>query len=308
MKAPGFDRHLYILPFDHRNSFQTKLFGWTGTLSPEQTAQITAAKRVVYDAFKAAVASGDVAKERAAILVDEQFGADILRDARKEGYMTACPTEKSGQAEFDFEYGDRFAEHIEAVHPAFSKVLVRYNPEGNAEMNRRQAQRLKRLSDYLHSKSNSLLMIELLVPAEPAQLDRLRGDKREYDRELRPVLMAAAMVQLQDAGFEPDVWKVEGMERRTDCEHIVSIARRDGRNGVSCIVLGRGEDDEKVREWLAAARGVPGFIGFAVGRTSFSEPLQDWRAERITREEAVEAIAWKYAEFTEMFQVRSRAA
>jgi 5-dehydro-2-deoxygluconokinase len=308
MKTPGFHRPLYILPFDHRNSFQTKLFGWKGALSAEQTAQVVAAKRVVYDAFRAAIDSGDVPEEKAAILVDEQFGAEILCEAHRAGYTTACPVEKSGQAEFDFEYGEDFATHIEAVHPSFAKTLVRYNPEGDAEMNRRQSERLRRLSEYLHGRSSSLFMIELLVPAETVQLDRLGGDRKAYDREVRPALMAATILQLQERGVEPDVWKVEGMERRTDYEHIVSVARREGRSEVSCIVLGRGEDDEKVREWLAAARGVPGFIGFAVGRTSFWEPLQEWRAGRMTREEAVEAIAWKYIEFTDTFEVHSRAA
>jgi hypothetical protein len=42
MNTVGYDRALYILPFDHRGSFQTKLFGWTGTLTADQTAQIAA--------------------------------------------------------------------------------------------------------------------------------------------------------------------------------------------------------------------------------------------------------------------------
>ena len=129
--AIGFDQPLYLLPFDHRESFQTKMFGWKGTLSAAQTAEIAAAKQVIYDGFLAAVAGG-VPKEHAGILVDEQFGAAILRDAARQGYMTACPVEKSGQKEFDFEYGEDFARHIEAFNPTFCKVLVRYNPEGDA--------------------------------------------------------------------------------------------------------------------------------------------------------------------------------
>src|SRR5437016_4846674 len=181
----GFDRPLYILPFDHRGSFQTKLFGWKGTLTSEQTAQIAESKQVIYDAFKAAV-EGGVPKAKAGILVDEQFGAAILRDAAKQGYSTACPAEKSGQDEFDFEYGEDFAKHIEAFHPTFCKVLVRYNPEGDKALNQRQTARLKRLSDSLHTKSRSLFMFELLVPPEKAQLDRVKGDNKAYDLEVRP--------------------------------------------------------------------------------------------------------------------------
>jgi 5-dehydro-2-deoxygluconokinase len=297
----GYDKPLYIQPFDHRGSFQTKMFGWKGTLTAEQIAEIAAAKQIIYDGFKDAVAAG-VPKEKAGILVDEQFGAAILRDAKAHGYITACPAEKSGQDEFDFEYGDEFAKHIEAVDPTFTKVLVRYNPEGDETLNRQQSARLKRLSDYLHSESHRLFMFELLVPAEKAQLDRVNGDKHAYDVEIRPGLMAGAIEQLQDAGVEADVWKIEGLDRREDCERVVAVAHRKGRDKVGCIILGRGEDDKKVYEWLTTAAKVPGFIGFAVGRTVFWEPLIDWRGKKITRGGAVAEIARRYRRLVDTFE------
>src|SRR5262249_17264977 len=155
--------------------------------------------------------------------------------------------------EFDFEYGADFAKHVEAIQPTFCKVLVRYNPEGDTALNQRQTARLKQLSDYLHGKSQSGFMFELLVPAEKAQLDRIRGDKQAYDVEIRPPLMVQAIQQLQDAGVEPDVWKIEGLDRREDCEQVVAAARRGGRDKVGCIILGRGEDDKRVHEWLTTA-------------------------------------------------------
>ncbi len=301
MKTIGYDKPLYVLPFDHRGSFETKMFGWHGDLTADQTAEIAAAKQVIYDGFKTAVKAG-VPKEKAGILVDEQFGASILRDAAEQGYSIACPAEKSGQEEFDFQYGEDFAKHIEAFHPTFCKVLVRYNPEGDQAMNQRQAARLKRLSDYLHSKGQSRFMFELLVPAEKSQLDLVKGDKKAYDLELRPRLMVQAILQIQDAGVEPDVWKVEGLDHSEDCERIVAAARRGGRDKVGCIILGRGEDDKKVQEWLAAAAVVPGFVGFAVGRTDFWQPLVDFRAKKITREAAVAEIAGRYLKFVDIFE------
>jgi 5-dehydro-2-deoxygluconokinase len=301
MMTPGFDQSLYILPFDHRGSFQTKMFGWKGSLTNEQTAQIAAAKRVIYDGFLAAVANG-VPREKAGILVDEQFGAAILYDATRQGYSVSCPAEKSGQEEFDFDYGEDFARHIDEVHPTFCKVLVRYNPTGDRALNERQAARLRRLSEYLHAFSDSLFMFELLVPAEAAELEELHGDKKAYDREMRPALMVQAIHDLQDAGVEADVWKIEGLDRREDCENIVAAARRNGRDKVSCIVLGRGEDDQKVREWLATAAAVPGFIGFAVGRTTFWDPLVDYRAGKTTREEAVTRIADSFRGWVDVFE------
>jgi 5-dehydro-2-deoxygluconokinase len=307
VKTIGFEKPLYILPFDHRGSFQTKLFGWTGTLTIHQTAQIAAAKQVIYDGFKAALQAG-VPEQKAGILVDEQFGATILQNARMNGYTTACPAEKSGQDEFDFEYGDEFAKHIEAIQPTFCKVLVRYNPEGDRALNGRQAAKLRRLSEYLHGKSSSMFMFELLVPAEKAQLERLSGDKKAYDLQLRPRLMVETIAELQDAGVEPDVWKIEGLDSRKDCEKVVAAARRGGRDKVGCIILGRGEDDQKVHEWLATASGVAGFIGFAVGRTSFWDALVNWRAKKITREQAVHDIARRYRGFVEIFEEQARAA
>jgi myo-inositol catabolism protein IolC len=297
----GYNKPLYIQPFDHRGSFQTKLFGWKGKLTEAQTAEIAASKQVIYDGFKAAIAGG-VPKEKAGILVDEQFGQAILRDATANGYITACPAEKSGQDEFDFEYGEEFAKHIEDFDPTFCKVLVRYNPEGEEDLNRRQSARLRQLSEDLHDKGRSMFMFELLVPAEKAQLDRLKGDKKAYDLELRPGLMARAIEELQDAGVEADVWKIEGLDRREDCEKIVAVAHRNNRDKVGCIILGRGENDEKVHQWLTTAASVPGFIGFAVGRTVFWEPLVSLRDKKTTRKEAVAEIAGRYSKFVDVFE------
>jgi len=296
----GYHRPLYILPFDHRASFQTGLFGWKGTINAEQTARVAASKQVVYEGIKAALAGG-IPRQFAGILVDEQFGAAILADAAQAGLITSAPAEKSGLNEFDFEYGADYARHIEAVDPTFCKVLVRYNPDGDAAMNARQAARLRDLSTYLHAKGR-LYMFELLVPAEPAQIERLGGDHHAYDLELRPELMVRAIHELQDAGVEPDVWKIEGLDRKTDCAAVVAAARRNGRTDVGCIILGRGENEQKVVEWLSTAAAVPGFIGFAVGRTSFWDALVAWRDERISAEEAAAQIAKRYSEWVAVFE------
>ena len=277
------------------------MFGWKGRLTSEQTGEIAAAKRVIYDGFTAAVAAG-VPRDKAGILVDEQFGASILRDAEAHGYVTACPAEKSGQEEFDFEYGEHFTDHIEVIDATFCKVLVRYNPESDQALNRRQAARLRRLSQYLHDHSRSRFMFELLVPPEPRQVDGVGGDTKAYDLQIRPRLMAQAIQELQDAQVEPDIWKVEGLDRYQDCETIVATARRGGRDHVGCIILGRGEDAKKVRDWLTTAARVPGFIGFAVGRTVFWDALVAWRARKTTREEAVAEIARRYKEFVDTFE------
>jgi 5-dehydro-2-deoxygluconokinase len=299
----GYDRPLYILPFDHRASFQKGLFGFSGTLTAEQTATVAASKQVIYDGFKRALEQG-VPREAAGILVDEQFGAAILRDAKASNVITCAAAEKSGQPEFQFEYGDAWQQHIAAFGPTFVKVLVRYNPEDDAAMNRRQADRLHALGDYAH-RAGHHFMFELIVPMTHEQSDRVEGDQRLYDRELRPGLMIGAIRQLQAAGVEPDVWKVEGLARSEDCAALVATARADGRDKIGCIILGRGADEAGIVAWLRAAAPVPGFIGFAVGRTSFWDALVALRDGRIAREKAVETIAGRYVEWVRIYREAS---
>jgi myo-inositol catabolism protein IolC len=296
----GYEQPLYILPFDHRHSYITGVFHWQEPLTPDQVEEIVASKQNIYDGFRASVGDSG-ARDRAGILVDEAFGAAILRDAAAHGYITCVSTEKSGRDEFDFEYGDAFARHIEAVNPTFAKVLVRYNAEGDERMNARQVERLRRLSEYL-ARAGRLFMFELLVPPERAQLERLGGDRAAYDRDQRPALMIDAIHVLQNAGVEPDVWKIEGLDRREDFERIAAAARRGGRTGVGCIVLGRGLDEQAVVRWLTVAAGVHGFSGFAVGRTTWLDAVTAWREHAISRQTTVARIAERFREWAAIFE------
>ena len=203
------------------------------------------------------------------------------------------PVERSGQAEFQFEYGEEFASHIEAFNPTFSKVLVRYNPGGDAELNRRQTGRLARLSSWLHTHGRRFLY-ELLIPATATQLERCGGDQARYDAEIRPALVVEAIRAQQEEGVEPDIWKIEGLDTPADCARVVAQARAGGREGVACIVLGRGADEERVLDWLHVAAAVPGFDGFAVGRTIWEEALGEFLQGHATRPTTVTTIADRY--------------
>ena len=159
-------------------------------------------------------------------------------------------------------------------------------------------------------------MFELLVPAAPQQLEALGADVHAFDRKLRPALMLRAISELQDAGVEADVWKVEGLDSPGDCERTVAMAmamamamaRRGGRSNVGCIVLGRSENEQHVQACLATAAGVSGFIGFAAGRTTFWEPLIALRDKKITREAAVAEIARRYRQWVDVFEQAQAAA
>ena len=297
--ALGYDKPLYILAFDHRGSFQKKFFGVQGEPNAEETATIADAKMVIYEGAKRALSEG-VPNEQAGILVDEQFGTDVARDAKANGTSLAMPVEKSGQDEFDFQYGEDFGAHIEDFDPAFNKVLVRYNPEGDREMNDRQTERLRRLGEWLHERDRKFLF-ELLVPATSEQVEAAGGDEDRWDREERPKLMDRAIRELQDHGVEADIWKIEGIDRREDCETISATTRRDGRDGVACVVLGRGASDERVDHWLKMGAGVPGYVGFAIGRSIWWEPLKAYVDGNADRESAAKQISANYRRFIDVY-------
>lgn len=304
MSPKGYTQELLVLPFDHRNSFQEKMFGIYGTPNAEQTALVASYKMMIFEAFEKALAKG-LPKKFMGVLVDEQFGTEVLKKANALGITTCVCAEKSGQDEFDFEYGNAYQAHIEKVNPSILKVLVRYNPESEKELNDRQAKRLAELGQYLE-RTNRKYMFELLVPATAEQLAKCNQDKKVYDLEMRPGLMISAMKELQGAGVEPDIWKLEGLDRREDFEKVCETAQRNGRTQVGCIVLGRGENAEKVKHWLEVGANVKGVIGFAVGRTVFWEPLKAFRENKISRDEAVQRICDVYSEFCQLW-LKARA-
>ncbi len=297
----GYDRPLYILAFDHRGSFQKKFFGVTGEPTAQEAARISDAKSVIFEGLQRALDEG-ISREAAGALVDEQFGFDIARKAKADGITLAMPVEKSGQNEFDFEYGEDFGAHIEEFDPAFSKVLVRYNPEGDRGMNERQAARLERLAGWLHDHDRRFLF-ELLVPAEPHQLEAAGRDEQRWDKEERPKLMRRAIAELQDVGVEADIWKIEGIDRRDDCEMLAEQCRSGpGRAKVACVVLGRGADDAAVDHWLRMGSGVPGYIGFAIGRSIWWDPLKSYVDGQAPRGDAAARIAANYRRFVEVYE------
>jgi 5-dehydro-2-deoxygluconokinase len=299
--ALGYDGKLYILAFDHRGSFQKKMFGIAGDPTPEETATIADAKKLIFEGMLVAVQRGADPAETG-VLVDEQFGSDIPSEARSHGLKLAMPVEKSGQNEFDFEYGDQFGEHILKFDPDFSKVLVRYNPEDDPVMNERQLGRLKRLSDWLHENDRKFLF-ELLVPATDAQLEKVGGDTDRYDAELRPELMRGAIEAIQNFGIEVDIWKIEGVDDRSDAAMLAEQAKSGpGRENVKCVLLGRGASTEKVNHWLEVAAPVDGFIGFAIGRSIWWDALKAFLAKETSREEAAGQIADLYLRFVRVYE------
>ena len=252
--ALGYDGKLYILAFDHRGSFQKKMFGIEGDPTPEETETITDAKRLVFEGMEKAVERG-LDASTAGVLVDEQFGGDVPKLAREHGLALSMPVEKSGQNEFDFQYGERVRRPHPEVRPGRSpRCSSVYNPDGDAEMNERQLGRLKELADWLHD-NDRLFLFELLVPAEDAQLESVGGDTDRYDAELRPELMRRAIEQIQDFGIEVDIWKIEGVDTQEDAEMLVDQTRKgEGRENVGLRAAGPRRERREGRPLAAPGR------------------------------------------------------
>lgn len=300
MRSLGYEQDLYVQPFDHRGSFTKGFFGIEGEpaidADREEFIQVSRAKTLVYQGLLQAIEMG-VPAANVGILIDTQFGSQIIADARRRGIPVAVCVEKTGKKVFDFEYGPRWLDHIRFVQPNMIKVLVRYHPADDPAANAEQLTRLKMLSDYVRSTDDHHLMFELLVPATTPD-EKAAGTA--FDTELRPKAMVAAIRGLQAFGIEPDIWKIEGLDRREDAE-MVGAQTREGktesglsRQGVACILLGRGSDQAQVFHWLKVAAPLPGYIGFAVGRTNFSAPLKSFIADASKERAAVEQIATNF--------------
>jgi myo-inositol catabolism protein IolC len=292
---------LFLLAFDHRRSLMESFFGREGDPTPNDVVKARLLKQVVWKGFEGALREG-LPLDRSGALVDATYGREVITEARRAGVRVAAPLEESGHHEFAFEVSD-WKERLDELDPTWAKVLVRYNPEGDAEMNARQRRALIDVSEHCHATGRSFLF-ELLVPAEAHQLEGVGGDADRYDTQVRPGLVVKAIAELKGAEIEPDVWKIEGLDRSEDCEAVGAAARAGGRETVGCVVLGRGADVEAVERWLRAGAHASGFIGFAIGRSIWWEPLQGFFDAGSTDEAAETAsseIARRYLHFVRVF-------
>jgi myo-inositol catabolism protein IolC len=270
---------LYILPFDHRGSFAKKLLGFEYPPSPTNALKVVEMKKVVYDGFLQIWSQHPELQDAMAILIDLEFGQEIIKDAKEKGIPFALTTEKSGQELFYFQYGDRFGEQLLKHMPKYAKALVRYNPD-EKDKNAAQLNRLKELSNFCKEHQIGF-MFELLVQGESDQLE----------------LMTRSLQQITAHDIAPTLWKVEGLD---DGQGWFDIAKHT--QGADIIVLGRGESQDAVEDWLNEAASTQLVSGFAIGRTIFFKPLEQYRDQKITREEAVEQIANNYLHFINLWQ------
>ena len=280
-------RPLLILAADDRNSLERDLYGLTAAPTPEQAARISADKMLIYQALLDA-ASQLPASVQPGILIDEQYGAAIAELAARTGgaISLAMPVEASGGPWFRYAYDDWQA-HAGFFATDYAKILIRDNPGLEPGQRAAQAERLAKVSDWAAANDRALI-VELLVPASS-------------DATLRPEHTVQVIEYLQDHGVTPALWEVEGLDRPDDAVAIAAAAKRGGRTA-DCIVLGRHDNhDHHLDHWLQVAAPVPGFTGFAIGRSIWWDPLHAHLHHRSTAGGTRRRIASIYADFVRYF-------
>ena len=292
--TPSHADPLFIMAMDHRDSFGKTLFDVKNDQpTDDQLTRIRAAKRLIYEGVRQA--HSRLSTGRAGVLVDEQYGDEVIARAQSDGVTLAVPIEASGQDWFTLAWGEQWIDHIRTIAPAYAKVLVRDNPDFAPGDRSAQLARLARASSALLGIGVPLLY-ELLVPATDAQLHSVSDDHDRYDRDVRPELVAQVIADNQAAGVEPRLWKVEGLDT-VDAAHLVAnAARSDGRDA-ELIVLGRDAPAERLDRWLQIAAQVPEFVGFAIGRSIWEDDLKQWAAGSADDDATAQAISTRYLDF-----------
>lgn len=268
---------LFVLPFDHRTGFAKELLNAPYPLSAANARQARALKAIIFDAFLLAPKLLE-SKHHLALLVDEDLGSEIIPKAKKLKLSLIIPVEKSGGI-FSFEYGNKFAEHLKKIGPSMTKALVRYNL-GDEGVNRLQRNRLKELAKVCKAQKIPL-MLEVLLTGKTG------NDEAS---------IATMFAEFQNDGIQPDVWKLEGISSAATWKRLAPLAK------APIILLGRGESKKDVEEWVKAGAQSGELAGFAIGRTLFLKPLQAFQAKKMTRKQAVEAIAENFVHFIHQWE------
>lgn len=295
---------LLILAMDHRESLGKKVFGvQDDSPTPDQSLAIETAKRLTYAGL--AAVRDQLPSGHAGVLVDERYGSDVITSAKSDGTVLAVPVEKSGREWFALEYGADWAAHVRGNDPAYAKVLVRDNPDFDDTRRKTQFADLAELSAGLGSIGVPLLF-ELLVPGTDEQQASVAGDAEAFDRDVRPELVTRVIADNQQAGVEPAIWKIEGLETAAAAEEVVRQIRSGGREDVDAVVLGRDAPVERLDHWLSVAAGVEGFVGFAIGRSIWQEAVAAHVRGEIDEAAAIATISGNYLHFAHHYTAAKR--
>ena len=270
---------LQVLAFDHRTQFEDSC-----KQHNQPTSRITEFKSLVFEGFK------KVATERPdlplALLVDPQYGADILQDSAYASYSVGAPIEQAGSYPVEWLCGEELHEHL-LSRPSewFIKVLWHYHTDLPAAEKERQLIQLKRLEEICQLLDRRL-MLELILPAHLSQ----DGNA-----------MAAAIDEVYEAQITPFWWKIMALDTKMEWQHVTAaLDRHDSEAGI--IVLGKNAPLETFPAWFKTLRSTPHTCGFAIGRSIFWKPWESFVSGSMAPDEIPSIIEKNYVAVLEMWE------
>ena len=270
---------LQVLAFDHRTQFEDSC-----KQHNQPTSRITEFKSLVFEGFK------KVATERPdlplALLVDPQYGADILQDSAYASYSVGAPIEQAGSYPVEWLCGEELHEHL-LSRPSewFIKVLWHYHTDLPAAEKERQLIQLKRLEEICQLLDRRL-MLELILPAHLSQ----DGNA-----------MAAAIDEVYEAQITPFWWKIMALDTKMEWQHVTAaLDRHDSEAGI--IVLGKNAPLETFPAWFKTLRSTPHTCGFAIGRSIFWKPWESFISGSMAPDEIPSIIEKNYVAVLEMWE------
>ena len=270
---------LQVLAFDHRTQFEDSC-----KQHNQPTSRITEFKSLVFEGFK------KVATERPdlplALLVDPQYGADILQDSAYASYSVGAPIEQAGSYPVEWLCGEELHEHL-LSRPSewFIKVLWHYHTDLPAAEKERQLIQLKRLEEICQLLDRRL-MLELILPAHLSQ----DGNA-----------MAAAIDEVYEAQITPFWWKIMALDTKMEWQHVTAaLDRHDSEAGI--IVLGKNAPLETFPAWFKTLRSTPHTCGFAIGRSIFWKPWESFISGSMAPDEIPSTIEKNYVAVLEMWE------
>ena len=255
----------FILAADHRTQFEDYV-----REHRVDSARISQFKRLIVRAAAAAREKDSRLLTEGGLLLDRVYGEDAIADARAAGIPCGEPIEKAGA--YPLAWVDGGVEGVASRRPAFAKVLIRI-PLKDPDEHRKHDSRM--VEAALEALGDIPLIVELVGSGQ---------------RAFNQVTEAIFWIDHWLSRPGPTYWKVGGDPDAGQLRRLVDSAPEGSR----FLILGAGVGVDSLEQWFSAAKAVPDFVGFAVGRTIFWPSFEAWVAGGVDEETAVKQVTDRF--------------
>jgi 5-dehydro-2-deoxygluconokinase len=239
-------------------------------------------------------AAARVANGRAGfgMLIDGKWGREALFRAADHNFWIGRPVEEPGSRPLDFESGGSLgAKLIEWPIGHTIKCLCFYHPDDPDDLKALQERELLRLHDAARAIGRELLIEIIASKHGPVDHSTL----------------ARVVERLYRIGVKPDWWKFEAQSAR-GWQVVASVIETHDPLCRGILMLGLDAPEDQLMAAMATARSCEAVKGFAIGRTIFAAPAQDWLRGRIDDAEAVDRMAGSFARLCAAWENAAPAA